>query len=366
MSTKDKPTGFGVNIPIVFGEHKLYEQKDVENKLYPKGSRVLIVDGDTVAFRVASASDEKSILVTSPTGRQKKFKHRTAWKEWASENNLASSLSEYIITDVVDTEPLSFCLKTMKTKVAKLLSVSNAQYCEIYFGGNGNFRLSLPLPSKYKGQRNVIKPTYLKECQAYMVEKQRCKEIIGVETDDVVQQRLVQIAKNGSHPILATIDKDAYQVFDEIDYSIVSVSTNEMTTHKGGFGKLYMKGNDLKGEGFVWLMSQVFLFDRIDNYVMNSHYKKQYGCKSFYKDFSHLTTHKEVLEKMKELWLVLLPPVTEYFSWCGKEMKLSRMELAELYFSCAYMRLTPDDPRTLDYFFNLYDVSTEELENTDV
>ena len=359
--------GFAVSKPIIFGEHKRYHQNEIENKIYPKGSKVLVVDGDTVAFRVASASDEKSILVTSPTGRKKKFKNRTEWKKWASENNLASAnLDEYIITDVVDTEPLSFCLKTMKTKLEKLLRNSYAQYCELYFGGSENFRLDLPLPTQYKGQRNQVKPTYLKECQAYMVEKQRCKEVVGVETDDIVQQRIIQIAKAGSHPILATIDKDAFQVFDEVGYSIINISTDITTKHIGGFGKLYLKGNDLKGEGFVWLMSQVFLFDRVDNYIMNSHYLKQYGGKSFYKDFVNLDNHKDVLEKMKSLWLKLLPPLTKYTSWNGLEMSLTRMELAELYFSCAYMRLVDNDPRTLDYFFKKYGVSTLELEANNV
>lgn len=345
-------------------ENRKYRQEDIENIKYPKGSQVLIVDADTVAFRIASASDKKSIIVTSPSGRKKNFKSRTAFKKWAESNNLAFSTDGYKIEDHIETEPVSYCLNTLKKKIDAMKSKCNADYMEIYFGGKDNFRLELPLIEKYKGQRPEEKPTHLKDCQQFLVKKYNCREIVGVETDDVVQQRLVEVIKQGNQATLATIDKDAYQVFDEIDYCILDIRENDIVKVKGGFGKVYM--NDavnptLKGDGFIWLMSQVFLMDGADNYKMNSHYLKRYGFKTFYKDFSLLKTHKQVLELMKSLWLKLLPNCIEYVDWTGKLRQYSRMKLAELYFQCAYMRLTANDPLTLEDFFIKYGVSTEEL-----
>lgn len=329
-----------------------YTQEEVKNIKYPKGSNILIIDGDTVAFRVASASDKKSISVESPNGRKKQFKNKTAWKAWAKEKGLAFSKG-YKITEEVEAEPVSFCISTLKRKIKALEKDVNANYTEIYFGGQDNFRLDLPLPDKYKGQRDVVKPTHLKASQEYLKYNLSGLEIIGVETDDVVQQRLVQIAKvDGMNAFLATIDKDAKQVFDEVDYNIIDIRENKIESITGGFGKLYLnKAGEMKGDGFIWLMAQVFLRDDTDNYKMNSHYAKRYGEKSFYKDFKELKTQAEVLSKMKELWLVLLPDTIEYVDWKGNQQNFSRIELAELYFSCAYMRLEPNDKRTLTSFF---------------
>lgn len=349
---------------MAFGK-KVFKQEDVKNVRYPKGSKVLIVDADTVAFRVASASDKKSILVTSPSGKKKEFKNRTKFKEWKESNNLSYNDSDYIVEDVVKSEPLSFCLNTLKRKMDALKEKVGANYLEVYYGGNENFRLTLPLIEKYKGQRPSEKPTHLKEIHIYLEKMYGSKEIVGVETDDIVQQRLVEIAQqDGVEVFLATIDKDAYQVFNEVNYSIIDIKQNEIYYINGGFGKIYLKGDKtkvMKGDGFIWLMSQVFLQDSADNYKMNSHYSKSYGQLTFYKDFSSLREHKEVLEKMKELWIKLLPDRIEYFDWTGKPQKFSRLELAELYFSCAYMRLEPNDSLKLEDFFNKYGVSVDEL-----
>lgn len=349
---------------MAFGK-KVFKQEDIKNIKYPKGSKVLIVDADTVAFRVASASDKKSILVTSPSGRKKEFKNRTKFKKWKESNKLNFNDSDYKIEDLVKSEPLSFCLNTLKRKMDALKKTVDANYIEVYFGGNGNFRLDLPLIDKYKGQRPAEKPTHLRESHLYLQNNYDSKEIVGVETDDIVQQRLVEISKqDGVEVFLATIDKDAYQVFDEVNYNIVDIKENEIHNIDGGFGKIYFNNATvpvLKGDGFIWLMSQVFLFDSADNYKMNTHYKKKFGQKGFFNEFNSLCTHKDVLEKMKELWLKLLPDNIEYFDWYGKPQKFSRLELAELYFSCAYMRLKPNDEMKLEDFFIKYGVSVEEL-----
>lgn len=349
---------------MAFGK-KVFKQEDIKNIKYPKGSKVLVVDADTVAFRVASASDKKSIMVTSPSGKKKEFKNRTKFKKWKDSNNLAFDDSEYIIKDIIKSEPLSFCLNTLKRKMDALKKEVGADYVEVYFGGNGNFRLDLPLIEKYKGQRPQEKPTHLKESHKYLENIYNSKEIYGVETDDIVQQRLVEIAKQEEVEVfLATIDKDAYQVFDEVNYNIIDIRENEIYNIDGGFGKLYFSDAVvpvLKGDGFIWLMSQVFLFDNADNYKMNTHYTKKFGQKGFFNEFNSLSTHKEVLEKMKELWLKLLPERIEYFDWTGKPQKFTRLELAELYFSCAYMRLKANDSLKLEDFFIKYGVSVEDL-----
>lgn len=347
----------------MFGTTK-YKQEDIKNTIYPKGSSVLIVDADTVVFRIASASDKKTIIAESPKGAKRSFKNRTEFKKFLTKNSALHRLNDYKITDHIEAEPLSFCLKTLKRKIENLKKDTGSDYCEIYFGGSGNFRLDLPLPVKYKGQRPPEKPTHLKEGHEYYVKNYGSKEIIGVETDDVVQQRLVEIAKqDGVKAFLATIDKDAYQVFDEVEYNIVDIRENKIFNIQGGFGELHFleESSKLKGSGFIWLMSQIFLLDSADNYKMNKHYKKQYGQKTFYNDFKNLKNHKEVLEKMISLWENLLPEKNEYVDFLGNNQIKTRLELAELYFSCAYMRLKAKDDTNFESFLKKYNVNYEAL-----
>ena len=44
--------------------------------------RVLILDGDSIAYRCSAAGEERFIKVThQPTGKEKIFKHRTEFKQ---------------------------------------------------------------------------------------------------------------------------------------------------------------------------------------------------------------------------------------------------------------------------------------------
>lgn len=326
-------------------ENKVYRDVDVKRVKYPKGSKVLVIDMDTLIFRVASACQKNYIKVTNKEGKSKDFKHRTEFKEYCSERSWA--FEDFTIEDMVEAEPVQNCLAVLKKSVEKLKRDFEIDYVEMYHGGEGNFRLSLPLIEKYKGQRNPIKPVHLKDCIEYAEKHLGSKKICGVETDDIVQMRWLDITEQEDVTCyLGTVDKDAKQVFQSQKvFKIINLASYKVEEFEGGVGKLYLNARqEVKGDGLIWLLFQVMQGDPIDNYAQKKHFKKRYGEKSFIKDFGNLSTPKEILTKFVEVTKRLLPERVVYTAWDGTEVDMSWLETQELFWRCAYMRVEPEDP----------------------
>ena len=119
---------------------------------------------------------------------------------------------------------------------------------------------------------------------------------------------------------------------------------------------LYERKNDVKGVGLHYLLFQVFLGDPVDLYTPKPFFNRRYADKSYFKDFSSISDEHELLTKWWQKWCELLPETIEYTDWNGEERKLSRLSLAELIFSCAYMRVTPTDATTFESLLIKYGV----------
>lgn len=334
-----------------------YRDVDILRVAYPKGSVVLIIDMDTLMFRVASACQRNFIKVTNPQGKSREFKHRTAFREYCEEKNV--NYDDFIIEDKVEAEHVKNCLAVLKKSVEKLKREFKITHIEMYHGGKGNFRSVLPLIEEYKGQRSEIKPVHLPDCVKYAEDVLGSKCVIGVETDDIVQMRWLDCTKlDGVTCYLATVDKDAKQVYQsEKEFLIINLASFEVERFKGGLGELHTNSRgEVKGTGLKWLVFQLMQGDAVDNYAQKKLFKKRYGEKSFLKDFNDLDTPKQVLEKHVEVTKRLLPEVVEYTTWDGKEVKMSWLEVQELYWSCAYMRVNPNDKTTFESLLKEYGV----------
>ena len=72
--------------------------------------KVLILDGDSIAFRCSAAGEERFIKVThQPTMITKEFKHRTEFKEKMQARGKQIT-DDYIIEDCQEPEPISFVI----------------------------------------------------------------------------------------------------------------------------------------------------------------------------------------------------------------------------------------------------------------
>ncbi len=86
-------------------------QELVLDKTYTAKDRVLVCDSDMIAYRVASACDNRSILV-SRGGKTKEFKTRTEFKKYCADKGL--DYNTFTIEDKIVAEPIENCLSTIK------------------------------------------------------------------------------------------------------------------------------------------------------------------------------------------------------------------------------------------------------------
>ena len=110
--------------------------------------RVLILDGDSIAYKCSAAGEQRSIEVLhKPSGICKSFKHRTEFKE-AMQARGKEITEDYQITDKQDSEPLEYILSTCKRHIERIANLTNADDVVIFAGETWNFRNELPLPKR--------------------------------------------------------------------------------------------------------------------------------------------------------------------------------------------------------------------------
>jgi hypothetical protein len=199
------------------------------------------------------------------------------------------------------------------------------------------------------------RPDYLKDCREYLNKYYDTFVISGCEADDINEALSALIVNNtDAWGCAVSMDKDILGCIEKNRYfHLVNRTLHEM---KGGLGYLELVKGKLKGEGLMFSISQTLLFDRGDNYIMNSHYLKRYGEASFHRDFHEFTTEKDFLEAVLVKLDELLPETTEYTDWQGIHRCFTRLDLVELYYSCAYMRKSPDDDTTFRSLLDKYGV----------
>ena len=319
--------------------------------------RVVIVDADGICYRTAAACETRFVKATV-RGEVVEFPTRTKLKEFC-EDVYFDDYDKLTITDHHTNEHISACLSTLKKTVYKLHSELNATHVVLLLGGSGNFRLDLPLPSQYKSQRKVLRrPDYLKDCRDYLIKNYNTFVISGHEADDLTEALAAYVINNTkAWGTGVSMDKDYLGCLVKNRYfHLVNRTLHELD---GGLGYLELVKGKLKGEGLMFTISQTLLFDRGDNYIMNSHYLKRYGEVSFYDDFHEYKTEKSFLEAVLVKLEELLPDKTEYVDWQGIERSFTRLELVEVYFSCAYMRMSPNDDTTFKSLLDKYGVEYE-------
>lgn len=321
-----------------------------------KEHRVVFVDADGICYRTAAACETRSVKA-NVNGVEVEFPTRTLLKEYCVDVDVEyEGLS---ITDHHENENIANCLSKLKKTVRNLYRDLEATHVVFLLGGTGNFRLDLPLPSQYKSQRKVLRrPDYLKDCRDFL-NKHYCSFIIsGHEADDLTEALSAHIINHtDAWGCGVSMDKDYLGSIPKNRYfHLVNRTLHEL---KGGLGYIELVKGKLKGEGLMFSIAQTLLFDRGDNYIMNSHYLKRYGESSFYRDFKDCKTEKDFLKNVLTKLDELLPEITTYKDWQGIYRSYTRLGLVELYFSCAYMVMSPNDNTTFKSLLDKYEVKYE-------
>lgn len=303
---------------------------------------VVVVDCDLIGFKAAAASEARSIEVIDSGGKNLgEYPNRTAFKKVMTSG---STLEDYEIKDIQRPDPIANTLHTVKVMldgirekalVSKVHCVVQGSVSEGYAP---NFRDSLLLPSKYKGNRSdTIKPLMLGECKRYIVQKYDAEMASGQETDDVCAAYAYRGVQEKKYVVQASTDKDANS---NLGY-LLNWDKMDKPELISGLGGLYMggsKGDEVKGKGRKWFYHQILFGDRADNYVPYSCAKARFGEKASFKVLNDLTTDAECWQAIYDTYKKWYPETFEYTSWDGQTVVGDAIQQMQLYIDCAHMR----------------------------
>lgn len=314
-------------------------------------SEKLLIDCDYISFKVAAACEKKYVDVTYvPKQRVKRFKTRTEFKKWLKENP-TWKLEDFSITDVQEAEPLNFAFNTINRMVQNIKDATGIQDAAYFISGDNNFRLSLPLPTQYKSNReDAIKPLLLKECRQYMIDHFKAVIIDGEEVDDKIARLAYQAHRRGDKWVQCAVDKDAAQVCgwlynpdkDTSPHLIDSFGTlyREEELVNNAKGEPVIKYGKVRGTGFIWLCFQWLYGDPTDCYRpadLKAGYK--FGEVGAFDLLKHCTTKKECLDVVNAWYKATYPEPVTYTAWNGIEYTKDWTEIRDMYRACAYMQV---------------------------
>lgn len=150
--------------------------------------KLLVVDADTILYSSAAQQQLNKCLATNiEHGSQRLFESKTAFNDWAKENNRdKANYSFEVVSEVKpDAEP-RFAFQSIKQKVDKIVDAAGCDDFVLCIEGEGNFRKNFKSRFvDYKGQRSE-KPLLFEECREFFLKKYKGRVILseGRETDD--------------------------------------------------------------------------------------------------------------------------------------------------------------------------------------
>lgn len=371
-----------------------YYAHELEFPTYKKGEKVVLFDADILAFKVSSVCETKYRFTHKETGDQYDAKSLTEFKDFLNDEKasisrkilklatkiqetggtttdksrmaklrksleLCAEFEDFEREDFQVADPFEYCAKTLNDAQDRVMKRLKSKKCEMYIGGDENFRSKLPLEEEYKVsvRKDGVRPIHLTASKEYLIKNKGAFKIKGIEADDIIQMRAYQLAMQGVDVYVYSNDKDRLQGWYGKWYN---PDNDEILTLDSLLGEITAKK---KGTGLKWLMFQCSQGDATDGYSPKKWYDKRYGQVGFYNDFNDCETVKEFLEKFIEVHRDRLLPLPEYEwnTWDGRHVKSNWLGIIELMFACAYMKLEIDDPRTFSSLCAEHGVDAGEL-----
>lgn len=317
------------------------------------------IDGDILAFKAASAIEDRYILVTHiPSGRVKRFENRTEFYGhhskkaggWLAELNKEREeqgltpflLDEFEIVDDRDVEDVTHAYQICKQMIQGIVKACKAKSYVVVVEGEGNFRNDVATILEYKGnRRDQIKPLYIDEVKSYLINQQPSIVAEKIETDDILA-----IVSAKGEAIQVTNDKDSRMV---VGWSYDIDKSERPFEIKDGVGRIWTDNNGkIRAMGFKSLCIQLLCGDDIDNLKPRALAKKRFGEKKAVPLLDPLTTKKDCLEAVLGCYKSWYPSPVTYKHWkTGEEMTKNYFQIASEIFTLLYMLRDYDDDTTL-------------------
>lgn len=309
---------------------------------------LLVIDGDFLAFKVASVLETRCVKVFDEDKELYTFKNKTAFKKSEDYN------SDFIVKDsqiLKDNYKITMTFIT-KSIVNNLLKSSNTKTPLIVLGGNTNFRDRLSLPVAYKGNRiDKLRPLALRETKDNFSKLYNTIYAEDEEADDLISKfQYKSFVEKNKGLIVCTPDKDAKgtpgYLFHPEDKYLTLIE---------GLGFVSIKQTSkikLIGEGRKFFYSQLLTGDPVDNYFPCDIYKqkknidKKSAILSDFKVFNmlkDLTTDKECLEVIKNTYYDWYKDVTFWLDFTGNRVEGNWLDILQMYCDVVHMRRWDDD-----------------------
>jgi 5'-3' exonuclease len=154
---------------------------------------VLIIDGDTITFRMAASCEPNKTKL--------------------------------------ERDPLHAAIHRIDGTMRNIFESTGADKYEFYIKGDGNFRKTLyPL---YKANRtDKVPPMWLEDCREYVITKYNAKIVNDVEVDDMCGIRMSYLHTTDVVPVCVSLDKDLLQIPGK-HYNFVKQEFNTTTAVEG-------------------------------------------------------------------------------------------------------------------------------------
>ena len=107
-------------------------------------------------------------------------------------------------------EPVENCLHSFKLQVQRIEEECACFLTRMYIKGKGNFRDTLAVTQKYKGNRTQPPPEHYEAIKEYALEYQKAECVDGMEADDMCSVELYANRNKDSGFVLAALDKDLW------------------------------------------------------------------------------------------------------------------------------------------------------------
>jgi len=317
---------------------------------------IAIYDGDALAFRASAVVDNRSVLVQHlPSGRTKEFENRTEFKDLLKSKDMVFNPDDYKIDDQQNPEPLINVYKILKNQINSINSAVFADDYLICLSGKNNFRDTLPLPSKYKSNREgLMRPVHLKAAKTFLWRNHPSLLADNREADDDLIIKGYEYLNKGYIPILVSQDKDAYSASGLNLYDFTA--DDPILELVPDFGLLWDTGKKITGRGFIWLMFQMVNGDIADHWKPSEIAGKKYREKSAYKLLKDCKTEYEALTKVVNQYKEWYPKPFDYVDWTGKKSRADYKDMFQLYFKCARMMQHETDDLNAAEFCRTYGV----------
>ena len=156
---------------------------------------IALIDGDTVAYRCAAATERVWYEVDGEWYR---------YKREAIQAAEIASLPESAISSSTITEDLGNTLHTVDLMLRSVMEETDATDMEVYLTGKGNYRYELATTQEYKGNRTKAPPSNLASVREYLQETFPTFVVDGCEADDALGVRQMQEEES----CICTTDKD--------------------------------------------------------------------------------------------------------------------------------------------------------------